>query len=73
MTDKSEKTDNQRERELFGSIFRTPQGLELLAIWEKKLTRVKTFVPEMSEAHCRHVSGRHSLMIDIIKEAKKDN
>ncbi|MCK5602745.1 hypothetical protein KAR91_12770 [Candidatus Pacearchaeota archaeon] len=61
------KTDNLRERELFKAVFSTPNGKELLEIWTRKLTRVKTFLPEMSEAHCRHVGGRHSLMIDIIK------
>lgn len=67
MTEKAEKTDAQREKELFKSVFTTPQGRELLEIWVRRLTRVKSFLPEMTEAHCRHVSGRHSLMIDIIK------
>lgn len=67
MTDKTVKTDGVRERELWKSVFSTPQGQELLEIWVKRLTRVKSFLPEMPEAHCRHVSGRHSLMIDIIK------
>lgn len=70
---KNDKSDNIRERELFKSLFNTPQGRELQEIWTRKLTRVKAFHPEMSEAHCRHVSGRHSLMIDIIKEANKEN
>lgn len=69
---KGQKTDNQREKELWKSVFSTPQGKELLQIWERKLTRVKTFLPEMTEAHCRHVSGRHSLMIDIIKTNSGD-
>ncbi len=63
----TEKTERMLEIELFKAVFSTPKGKELLEIWNRRLTRVKSFLPEMSDAHCRYVAGRHSLMIDIIK------
>lgn len=65
--DASTKTDKIREKELFKAIGSTPHGRELIEIWTRMLTRVKSFQPEQSEAHCRYVSGRHSVMIDFIK------
>lgn len=67
----TQTTDTQRELELFKAIFSTPHGAELKAIWEKRLTRVKSFPPELPESHCRYVSGRHSVYIDAIKASEK--
>ena len=72
MSNKEDKPDSIREKELWKSVFSTPSGRELIQIWETKLTRVKSFHPEMTEAHCRYVAGRYGLMIDIIKATKGD-
>lgn len=74
MTEKKkiEKSDKIRERELWRAILATPHGKELQAIWEKRLTRVKIFNPELSEAYCRYVGGQHSVYIDAIKSLEND-
>lgn len=72
MTKRTDESDNQRERKLLKAILSTPQGQELREIWERRLTRVKAFPPEMSEAHCRYVSGRHSVYIDALKTLESE-
>lgn len=66
----TEVSDNQREKELLRSILATPQGKELKEIWVRRLTRVKTFAPELPEPTCRYVSGRHSVYIDAIRASE---
>lgn len=66
----TQTTDMQREAELWKSLLSTPQGKELKEIWERRLTRVKVFAPELPEPHCRYVSGRHSVYIDAIKASE---
>lgn len=73
MADKDEipKSDKIRENELWETIFATPAGKELADIWRKRLCTVKSFAPELSEAHCRYVSGRHSVYIDALKQIER--
>lgn len=63
--------DKKREDELWVAILSTEHGKELKEIWIRRMTRTKSFPPELPESHCRYVAGRHSVYIDAIRAMEK--
>lgn len=74
MTEQNQKKPeaaNKREKELIQAIFSTPQGKELIGIWEDRLINVAVWDRNLPEDVCRHIGGRHSVYRDLIRIAKK--